>query len=236
MELNVFLDRISEPARCAIEQLHCTKLEDLLSYSDKELLALHGLGPKTIRILYDFLEENKLDRNPKRSALLVIDVQEALLEENPYHKEELIQNINTLIRLYRSKKSPIFFIRHDGGKGDTLAYGEEGWQLAKTLDYKDEPIIDKKYNSAFKNTNLESSLQALKINHLVIVGIQTEYCVDATLKSAFEKGYQCDVIKGCTSTYDNPWLKADQLIDFYEQAIWPSFARIIKIEETHDGL
>ena len=236
MELNVFLDRISEPARCAIEQLRCTKLEDLLSYSDKELLALHGLGPKTIRILYDFLEENKLDRNPKRSALLVIDVQEALLEENPYHKEELIQNINTLIRLYRSKKSPIFFIRHDGGKGDTLAYGEEGWQLAKTLDYKDEPIIDKKYNSAFKNTNLESSLQALKINHLVIVGMQTEYCVDVTLKSAFEKGYHCDVIKGCTSTYDNPWLKADQLIDFYEQAIWPSFARIIKMEETHDGL
>ena len=236
MELNVFLDRISEPARCAIEQLRCTKLEDLLSYSDKELLALHGLGPKTIRILYDFLEENKLDRNPKRSALLVIDVQEALLEENPYHKEELIQNINTLIRLYRSKKSPIFFIRHDGGKGDTLAYGEVGWQLAKTLDYKDEPIIDKKYNSAFKNTNLESSLKALKINHLVLVGMQTEYCVDATLKSAFEKGYQCDVIKGCTSTYDNSWMKADQLIDFYEQAIWPSFARIIKIEETHDGL
>ena len=236
MELNVFLDRISEPARCAIEQLHCTKLEDLLSYSDKELLALHGLGPKTIRILYDFLEENKLDRNPKRSALLVIDVQEALLEENPYHKEELIQNINTLIRLYRSKKSPIFFIRHDGGKEDTLAYGEVGWQLAKALDYKDEPIIDKIYNSAFKDTNLESSLKVLKINHLAIVGMQTEYCVDATLKSAFEKGYQCDVIKGCTSTYDNPWLRADQLIDFYEQAIWPSFARIIKIEETHDGL
>ena len=65
MELNVFLDRISEPARCAIEQLRCTKLEDLLSYSDKELLALHGLGPKTIRILNDFLEENKLDRKPK---------------------------------------------------------------------------------------------------------------------------------------------------------------------------
>ena len=72
MELNVFLDRISEPARRAIEQLRCTKLEDLLSYSDKELLALHGLGPKTIRILYDFLEENKLDRNPKRSALLIL--------------------------------------------------------------------------------------------------------------------------------------------------------------------
>ena len=236
MELNVFLDRISEPARCAIEQLHCTKLEDLLSYSDKELLALHGLGPKTIRILNDFLMENKLDRNPKRSALLVIDIQEALLDENPYHKEALIQNINTLIRLYRSKKSPIFFIRHDGGKEDTLAYGEVGWQLAKALDYKDEPIIDKIYNSAFKDTNLESSLQALKINHLMLVGMQTEYCVDATLKSAFEKGYQCDVIKGCTSTYDNPWLRADQLIDFYEQAIWPSFARIIKIEETHDGL
>lgn len=231
MELNAFLDRISEPARRAIEQLHCTKLEDLLSYSDKELLALHGLGPKTIRILNDFLMETKLDRNPKRTALLVIDVQEALLDENPYHKEELIQNINTLIRLYRSKKNPIFFIRHEGKEGDTLAYGEAGWQLAKTLDYVDEPIIDKKYNSAFKDTKLEESLKALSINHLMLSGMQTEYCVDATLKSAFEKGYQCVVVKGCTSTVDNPWLNADQLIDFYEQAIWPSFAKLIYIDE-----
>jgi nicotinamidase-related amidase len=231
MELNVFLNRISEPARRAIEQLQCTKLEDLLSYSDKELLALHGLGPKTIRILNDFLHENKLDRNPKRTALLVIDVQEALLDENPYHKEELIQNINTSIEFARKHKHPIFFIRHDGGKGDTLAYGEEAWQLAKALDYKAEPIIDKEYNSAFKDTNLEESLQALKINHLILVGMQTEYCVDATLKSAFEKGYQCEVIKGCTGTYDNPWLKADQLIDFYEQAIWPNFAKVMCIDE-----
>ncbi len=231
MELNAFLDRISEPARRAIEQLHCTKLEDLLRYSDKELLALHGLGPKTIRLLNEFLDENKIDRNPRKSALLVIDVQEALLDENPYNKAELIQNINTLIRLYRSKKHPIFFIRHDGGNGDTLAYGEDGWQIAKAMDYKGESIIDKRFNSAFKDTNLESSLQALKINHLILAGMQTEYCVDATLKSAFEKGYQCVVVKGCTSTVDNPWLKADQLIDFYEQAIWPNYAEIIQVNE-----
>lgn len=231
MELNVFLDRISDPARRAIEQLHCIKLEDLLNYSDKELLDMHGIGPKTIRILNDFLEENKLDRHPRRSALLVIDVQEALLDEGPYHKDELIQNINRLIRFYRSNKHPIFFIRHEGAAGDTLAYGEVGWQLAKALDYQDEPIIDKKYNSAFKDTKLELSLKALHINHLMIVGMQTEYCVDATLKSAFEKGYPCVVVKECTSTVDNPWLSADQLIDFYEQAIWPSFAKLIQIDE-----
>lgn len=231
MELNVFLERISEPARRAIEQLHCSNLEDLLKYSDKELLKLHGLGPKTIRMLNDFLVENKLDRNPKRTALLVIDIQEALLDENPYHKEDLIQNINNSIQFARERKHPIFFIRHDGGKGDTLAYGEDGWQIAKVMDYKDEPIIDKRFNSAFKDTNLESSLQALKINHLILVGMQTEYCVDATLKSAFEKGYQCVVVKGCTSSVDNPWLQANQLIDFYEQAIWPNFAEVIQIDE-----
>lgn len=65
MTLNDFLERISEPARRAIEQLPCTKFDDLLLYSNKELLALHGVGPKTIRILDAFLLENGLNRNPK---------------------------------------------------------------------------------------------------------------------------------------------------------------------------
>ena len=235
MELKALLQRLSEPARSAIEELRCTNLDDLLRYSDKELLALHGVGPKTIRILNEFIDEHSLQRHPLRSALLIIDMQEALMEENPYQKDTLIENINALIRSARKRKDPIFFVRHDGGEGDSLAYGAAGWQITNALDYVDEPIIDKRYNSAFKDTILESSLQALNINQLMLVGMQTEYCVDATLKSAFEKGYQCLVLKGCTSTFDNPWLKADQLIDFYEQALWPSFARVIPINEVNDA-
>ncbi len=231
MELNDFLIKLSEPARRAIKELHCNQLEDLLSYSDQELLAMHGIGPKTIRILNDFLTVHKLDRHPLKSALLVIDMQEALMDEMPYRKQELIANINEIINHARKQRIPIFFIRHDGGEGDTLAYGEAGWHLAKDLNHQGEPIVDKRYNSAFKDTNLESLLQAQKIKHLMLVGMQTEYCVDATLKSAFEKGYQCTILQGCTSTFDNPWLNARQLIDFYEQAIWPSFAKVVSVDE-----
>lgn len=229
--LNDLLERLSEPAQRALDELQCNTLEELLAYSDKELLALHGLGPKTIRILHDFLKENSLERHPQRCALLVIDMQEALIDENPYNKETLIQGINQVIRIFRSKNNPILFVRHDGGAGDTLAKGEPGWQIAKAIDIRDERIIDKNYNSAFKDTNLENELKRLHVNELVLVGMQTEYCVDATLKSAFEKGFSCHVIKGCTSTVDNPWFKAEQLIDFYERAIWPSFAKLITIEE-----
>lgn len=65
MELNDFLEQLSEPARRAIEQLQCITLDDILRYSDKELLSLHGVGPKTIRILNAFLQENGINRQPE---------------------------------------------------------------------------------------------------------------------------------------------------------------------------
>ena len=51
-------------------------------------------------------------------------------------------------------------------------------------------------------------------------GMQTEYCVDSTIKAAFELGYAITVPFGCTSTYDNRLFHAPDLITYYERYIW----------------
>jgi hypothetical protein len=44
--------RVGAPARRAFAAAGYTTLEELLAADDKELLALHGVGPRAIRILH----------------------------------------------------------------------------------------------------------------------------------------------------------------------------------------
>ncbi len=54
------LPRISKPATRALATIGVTTLEQVAEHSEKELLALHGFGPKGIRILKPVLAEHGL--------------------------------------------------------------------------------------------------------------------------------------------------------------------------------
>ncbi|MDF2840592.1 MAG: hypothetical protein K0Q99_1364, partial [Clostridia bacterium] len=49
--------KISQPAHRALQAAGIETLNQLAQYSEKELLALHGFGPKAIRILSSVLAE-----------------------------------------------------------------------------------------------------------------------------------------------------------------------------------
>lgn len=54
------LPKISKPAIRALESVGITSLEQVADHTEKELLALHGFGPKGIRILKPVLAERGL--------------------------------------------------------------------------------------------------------------------------------------------------------------------------------
>lgn len=45
------LPKIGGPATRALETIGVTQLSQLAAYSERELLALHGFGPKALRLL-----------------------------------------------------------------------------------------------------------------------------------------------------------------------------------------
>lgn len=115
------------------------------------------------------------------SALLVVDVQTALIKEHPYNEGKVIENIKRLISIARDSKKEVLFVRHDDGIGGELEYGTDGWQIYnEILPHKDEKVFEKKYNSAFFKTGLKEYLEAKKIVTIILTGLQTEYCIDAT--------------------------------------------------------
>ncbi len=59
------LPRISRPANRALAEIGVVTLEDAAKYSAKQLLALHGVGPKAIRILEPALALKGLALRPE---------------------------------------------------------------------------------------------------------------------------------------------------------------------------
>lgn len=170
----------------------------------------------------------------KQKAILVVDVQTELVNDKPYQCEKLLCNIQKVLCVAREKKQEVIFVRHNGCWGDELEAQTSGWEIYKdVVPIEGELIIDKCYNSAFMNTSLHSYLQEKNISELIIMGLQTEYCIDTTVKVAFELGYTVTVPKDTTSTYNNEFMTAHELIRFYERNIWGNrFAKVLTVEQV----
>jgi len=170
----------------------------------------------------------------ENTVLLVVDVQTALMNSHPYHETEFIDNIRKITEVARKSDIEVVYIRHDDGKGTELERDTEGWEIFHLVAPKGgEKIFDKKYNSAFKETGLKDYLDGKKINNLILVGMQTEYCIDASCKVAFEHGYSLIIPSKATTTFNSRFSPAEALINFYEKQIWNGrFAEVVSIDEV----
>lgn len=168
------------------------------------------------------------------TALLVIDVQQALIDGRPARKDEFLMNIKMLIDAAHTGGTEVIYVRHDGGTGDELEAGTPGWQLDCSLSPKlEEQVFDKRFNSAFRKTGLHKYLQEQDIARLVVCGMQVEHCVDTSVKVAFELGYEVFIPSGATTTYDNPLLSGAKITAFYERMIWHEpLAKMVTMEEA----
>ena len=96
-----------------------------------------------------------------KTALLVIDVQQAMIDEHPARMDEFMLNLKLLIDTAHQSGTEVIYVRHDGGEGDVLAYGTSGWQLEKSLHPRaEERVFDKRFGSAFRQTGLHNYLNS----------------------------------------------------------------------------
>jgi len=170
----------------------------------------------------------------KNTILLVVDIQTALVEEHPANEESFIQNVKKLIQKARENQTEVVYVRHNSGQGTELEVGSDGWQIYEAIAPEEgEYIVEKVFNSAFHKTKLHSYLEKKGIDTIVLTGMQVEYCLDATLKSAFDLDYKIFIPQGCNTTFDNMGIRADQLIGLYNESIWDGrYGKSVTMEET----
>lgn len=171
------------------------------------------------------------------TLLLVVDVQNAIADQKPYLFTEVLSNIKRLLVEFREANQPIIFIQHDDGIGSELEYGIPGWEIVKEIaPLPGERIISKRFNSAFRETTLEKELLEKKIQKLIIVGLQTEFCIDTTIRVAFEKGFHVIIPEKTNTTVEGKVLSAKEIVEHHHAIFNNRFGKVIKIEEVLEGL
>ena len=176
--------------------------------------------------------------NKNHTVLLAVDIQEQLMQGRPYNWENVLGNIGRLISICRQKGIEVVYVRHDDGIGSELGKGTPGWQICSAIaPQSNERIFDKNYNSAFLKTGLKDYLDSKEVKNIILVGMQTEYCIDATCKSAFEQGFTVIFPEEANTTFDNEFMTGKQTYEFYMKSIWKNhFAQVLPIEELEKGL
>ncbi|NRT72350.1 cysteine hydrolase family protein [Clostridium beijerinckii] len=167
-------------------------------------------------------------------VLLVVDTQKLITNEKLYNFNAFVSNVEKIISEARKNDIEIIYIRHDDGPGSELTKGTDGFEIyEKFQPINDEKIFDKKVNSAFKGTGLLEYLMDKDEKDIIIVGIQTDLCVDATIKCGFEHGFNMIVPAYANTTVDNKFMSAEQTYKYYNEFIWNGrYAEYITMDET----
>jgi nicotinamidase-related amidase len=149
-----------------------------------------------------------------KTAVLVIDVQQGLCEGKgkAHDCEGLIANINRVTQQAHAVGVPVIFIQHESTAG-YLEHGTAAWQLAHSLQVMTGDIkIRKTTPDSFLRTVLEATLKDHNIDHLVVCGMHTEFCVDTTTRQALARGFPVTLVSDAHTSAGNSVLTPQQVI------------------------
>lgn len=149
----------------------------------------------------------------KNAALVVVDVQKGFEESGfwgPRNNPGADENIAALIDVWQATGRPVVFVRHDSVNSESpLRPGQEGNDFKEYVAERRgkgagrELLVTKTVNSAFYGApDLDAWLKAEGVGQLVVVGIQTNLCVETTARMGGNLGYDVVVAYDATHTFD----------------------------------
>jgi nicotinamidase-related amidase len=114
----------------------------------------------------------------------------------------------------------VIYVQHSGGDGAPDEPGTPGWAIHPAIaPAGGDTVVHKRDPDAFQGTNLQAVLESGEIGKLVVVGIQTEYCVDTTCRRAYSLGYEVTLVADGHSTWDGDALTAEQIIAHHNDVL-----------------
>ncbi|MFD2630625.1 cysteine hydrolase family protein [Oceanobacillus kapialis] len=156
-----------------------------------------------------------------KQTLLIIDAQQELIDGNQemrpiYHKEQLIRTINDVIKKAMEADVPVLFVRDldvAEGKGN-------GFQVHSEINVPSKTkIFDKSATNAFYGTGLLEYLKGQEIEHIVMMGCETQHCIDSAVRTATISGFDVTLIGDGHSTLGNDVLSEEQIIKHHNSTL-----------------
>jgi nicotinamidase-related amidase len=98
-----------------------------------------------------------------------------------------------------------------------------------------EPVVEKNFPNSFRATNLEQTLKRLGVKNLVVAGMMTHMCVDATVRHAADLGYKITLLGDACATraqsYGGEQVPARQVHAAFLAALNGFYAQVVASHE-----
>lgn len=143
-----------------------------------------------------------------KTALLLIDIQKDYF---PGGKMELVNPLDaakkaySILQCFREHGGHHVHIQHVSLKPDATFFisGDRGTDIHDSVaHFEGEPLVQKHYPNSFRGTNLLELLKGWEVERVIITGMMTHMCVDATTRAAADFGFQVIVVEDACATRD----------------------------------
>lgn len=175
------------------------------------------------------------------TALLLIDIQNDYFPNGrmPLEKStEASLKAQEILQAFRTRQKPVIHVQHISTRPDATYF----LPCTKGIEFhpnvqpnKNETIIKKHYPNSFKDTGLLNHLIKNQINHLVIGGMMTHLCIDATVRAAYDLGFSCTVIHDACATknleFNNTVIPAQSVHHAFLAALQPTYGNVLSVRE-----
>jgi nicotinamidase-related amidase len=143
-----------------------------------------------------------------KTALLLVDIQWEYFAGGAMPLEgaldAALQARNLLVH-FRCDHRPAIFVQHVSLSAQATSFvpGSPGVCLYSTIrPLPGEPVICKHHPNSFRDTDLLDLLHQGEVARLVICGMMTHMCIDATVRAAADFGFECLVAADACATQD----------------------------------
>ncbi|HST84966.1 MAG TPA: cysteine hydrolase family protein [Kineosporiaceae bacterium] len=174
-------------------------------------------------------------------GLLIIDIQNDYFPDGAMPlvgPEKAAAVASDLLERFRQDGEPVIHIQHiwDEEAATFMRPGTPGVQIhASVAPAEGEALIVKAYPNSFRETSLEATLKSRGIDELVVAGMMTSMCVDATVRAANDLGYEVTVVADACAApdleFDGRLVPGSDVHAAFLAALADSYATVLKFED-----
>ena len=130
-------------------------------------------------------------------ALVIVDIQRDYFPggKMPLHEPEAAaEKAGQVLEAFRAAGDPVIHVQHlSPAGGGFLEEGTDGADIMLSRR-DDETLITKRAPNSFLDTPLEQTLRDLDVEEVVVTGMMTSMCVDATTRAGADLGFKMTLV------------------------------------------
>lgn len=175
------------------------------------------------------------------TALLIIDIQNDYFPGGTMElegAEAAGEKAARALEKFRNDGLPVFHVRHLSIRPGATFFlpGTPGAEIREAVKPREgEIVVEKNFPNSFRGTALQNYLDKHKIKNLVVAGMMTHMCVDASVRQAADLGYKVTLLADACATraqsFGGEQVAARQVQAAFLAALNGAYAKVITTDE-----